>query len=146
MSKRKGFIKLAMRKGVPVVPMYVFGSSDSYYTFHDADDKSSNKTFDWTFYTLRHKLMKNFGVCITICAGLWGSYLCPLPKKTTIVFGKPIYFQPSSTSEKDSSSIAFEPTAEELDQGHALFVKKLTALFDSHKTELGYGDRSLEVI
>ncbi len=151
LSNRKGFIKLAMRKGVPVVPMYVFGSSDAYYTFHDDDDKSRSKKFDWTFYDLRHKLMKNFGVCIMICTGLWWSYLCPLPKKTTIVFGKPIYFQPASNSSQSTSadatiSIGFEPSAEELDQGHALFVKELTALFDAHKTELGYGDRTLEVI
>ncbi len=139
LSRRKGFIKLAIRKGVPVVPMYVFGSSDSYTTYH-----RTNK-FDWSFYNLRYTLMKNFGICIMVCTGLWGSYLCPLPKKTTIVFGKPIYFQPSS-KESSNGSGGFEPTSEELDKGHTLFVKELTALFDEHKTRLGYGDRTLEVI
>ena len=153
LSRRKGFVKLAMRKGVPVVPIYVFGVSDSYYTFHDNGKNSDNKKkFDWSFYNLRHKLMKNFGICIVICTGLWGSWLCPLPKKTTIVFGKPIWFRPSGKSSPDNdstneqSSSAFEPTSEELDKGHALFVKELTALFDEHKTRLGYGDRTLEVI
>ena len=143
LSQRKGFIKLAMRKGVPVVPIYVFGVSDSYYTFHPTNN--DGKKFDWSFYNLRYKLMKNFGICITICTGLWGNPLCPLPKKTTIVFGKPIYFQPSS-KESSNDSGGFEPTSEELDKGHALFVKELTVLFDEHKARLGYGDRELEVI
>ena len=150
LTKRKGFIKLAMRTGVPVVPMYVFGSSDAYYTYPKNTDKnnSSNDSqkFDWSFYQLRHKLQKNFGICITLCSGLWGSPLCPLPKKTTIVFGKPIWFESSETPKSDSKSCGFEPTSEELDKGHALFVKELTALFDEHKTRLGYGDRTLEVI
>jgi 1-acyl-sn-glycerol-3-phosphate acyltransferase len=162
LSKRKGFIKLAMRKGVPVVPIYVFGSSDSYYTFHDGngdDNDHKNRKFDWTLYKLRYNLMKNFGICITVCSGLWGSQLCPLPKKTTIVFGKPIRFEPAgnNTTTKASStegssdggnptSGGFEPTNEELDKAHALFVKELTVLFDAHKEKLGYGDRTLEVI
>jgi 2-acylglycerol O-acyltransferase 2 len=32
LSRRKGFLKLAMRKRIAVVPIYVFGSSDYYYT------------------------------------------------------------------------------------------------------------------
>ncbi len=138
LSRRKGFIKLAMRKGVPLVPIYVFGVSDSYYTYHRTDK------FDWTFFNLRYYLQKNLGICIMICTGLWGSWLCPLPKKTTIVFGKPIWFQPSNEGLSNDSG-GFEPTNEELDKGHALFVKELTALFDEHKTRLGYGDRTLEV-
>ena len=129
LSKRKGFIKLAMRKGVPVVPIYVFGSSDSYYTL------------DWC-YGLRYKLMKNFGICITLCCGLWGSMICPLPKKTTIVFGKPIRFNTKNKNNNNEEG----PTPEELDAGHALFIKELTELFDEHKTRLGYGDRTLKVV
>lgn len=166
LSNRKGFIKLAMRTGVPVVPCYVFGSTDSYYTYGTNTDFNDpeNRNFDWTFYKLRYKLMKNFGICITVCSGLWGSQVCPLPKKTTIVTGKPIRFEPSGihneTTAKDSSkteessngsgnptcSGGFEPTNEELDKAHALFVSELTALFDAHKEQLGYGDRTLEVI
>ena len=155
LSKRKGFIKLAMRKGVPVVPIYVFGSSDAYYTYDQPSpsNNETNKRFDWTFYGFRHKLMKNLGICIPLYSGLWGFPHCPLPKKTTIVFGKPIRFAPSTktraskkTQSDSSASTGFEPTAEELDEGHALFVKELTALFDAHKTALGYGDRTLEVV
>ena len=122
LSKRKGFIKLAMRKDVSVVPMYVFGCSDYFVT--------SNFLFG-----LRYKLVKSLGVCIPICFGLLGS-MCPLPKTTTIVTGKPLKFEMAGS----------DPTAQELDDAHALFTKELIALFDEHKASLSYGDRKLEVM
>jgi 1-acyl-sn-glycerol-3-phosphate acyltransferase len=123
LSKRKGFIKLAMRKGVAVVPLYVFGCNDYFYTSK-------------MFYSLRYKLMRNLGICIPLCAGLWGSSSCPLPKKTTIVFGKPLRFKMEGS----------EPTTEELDAAHTLFTKELISLFDDHKVPLGFGDRMLKVM
>jgi 2-acylglycerol O-acyltransferase 2 len=122
LSKRKGFIKLAMRKNVSVVPMYVFGCSDYFIT--------SN-----FLYGLRYKLVKSMGICIPFSFGLLGS-LCPLPKNTTIVLGTPLKF------EMDGSN----PTPHELDVAHALFTKELIALFDKHKKSAGYGDRQLQII
>ena len=119
---RKGFIKLAMRKGVSVVPMYVFGSSDYFYT-------SS------LLLEPRKWIQKKFGICIPICFGLLGS-LCPLPKATTIVFGSPLKFSMKGT----------DPTDEELDLAHETFCKALRSLFDLHKDKAGYGDRQLEII
>lgn len=124
LSSRKGFIKLAMQKNVPVVPVYVFGCSDYYNTSH-------------AFFGPRLWLMKTFGICITLATGLCGSPVCPLPVKTTIVFGKPLSF----TIKEEGA-----PTAEELNAAHAEFVAALTNLFDEHKARLGYGDRQLEII
>ena len=124
LKARKGFIKLAMRKGVPVVPVYVFGASDYYNTSH-------------ALFGPRLWLMKRFGVCITLARGFLGSLVCPLPIKTTIVFGKPLVF---AVKEKGI------PTCEELDTAHAEFITALTRLFDEHKTRLGFGDRQLEIL
>jgi len=79
--------------------------------------------------------MKHFGVCIPICFGLLGS-LCPLPKKVSIVFGEPMTFSMNGS----------DPTSVELDSAHKKFSEALVSLFDSHKREYGYGDRTLEVI
>jgi 2-acylglycerol O-acyltransferase 2 len=65
LKRRKGFLKLAMSKGVPVIPVYVFGASD-YYRTYDA------------FLGIRLWLVKNLGICIPFSVGLWGSILCPL--------------------------------------------------------------------
>jgi 1-acyl-sn-glycerol-3-phosphate acyltransferase len=122
LSSRKGFVKLAMRKNISVVPMYVFGSNDLFYT----------SSF---LMGPRKFLMKKFGICIPFCFGLLGS-LCPLPKRTTIVFGSPLKFAIKGT----------EPTDDELDLAHQTFCKELKNLFDSHKDSLGYGDRELEIL
>jgi 2-acylglycerol O-acyltransferase 2 len=122
-KKRKGFVRLALTKDVPLVPLYVFGTSDSYRT----------SAF---LYGPRLWLTKTLSVCIPFAVGFLGSPFCPLPVKTTLVFGKPMQF-PLKT--KGS------PTAEEVDIAHAKFVGALAALFDEYKGRFGYGDRSLEI-
>ncbi|KAG7361611.1 diacylglycerol acyltransferase [Nitzschia inconspicua] len=125
LKNRKGFLKLALRKGVPVVPMYVFGASDFYRT--------SNALMGPRLW-----LVKNLGICIPFAVGLWGSILCPRPVKTTIVVGEPLSF-PISDAKKG-------PTAEELDKAHQQFCTALVGLFDEHKRRLGYGERTLELL
>lgn len=124
LRSRKGFIKLAMKKGVPVVPVYVFGVSDYYKTSH-------------ALFGLRLSIMKKLGACVTLATGYKASLLCPRPVKTTIVFGNPVLFK---TATKGA------PTSDELDAAHFEFMGALTSLFDEHKTRLGYGDRKLEII
>lgn len=119
LKSRKGFIKLAMRKKVPVVPIYVFGSSDMVYT----------SSF---LYGPRKWLMKTFGVCIPLGFGVLGTF-CPLPKAITIVFGSPLTFEMKGR----------DPTDVELNKAHETFCNELKCLFDSHKESLGYGDREL---
>lgn len=122
LSRRKGFIKLAMRKNVSVVPMYVFGCSDYFITSD-------------FLYGLRYKLVKSMGICIPFSFGLFGS-MCPLPKNTTIAMGRPLKFEMAGST----------PEPQELDEAHALFTKELIALFDKHKESAGYGDRQLQII
>ena len=124
MQKRKGFLKLSMRKGVPVVPVYVFGASDYYNTSH-------------ALFGPRLWLMKNLGACITLDTGYMLSLTCPFPVKTTIVFGKPMYFNMKEVG---------SPTSDELDAAHTKFMTALASLFDEHKVRLGYGNRKLEII
>lgn len=123
LKKRKGFVKLAMRHGVPVIPMYVFGASDYYYTSR-------------ALYGFRLWLMNTLAISIPLAFGSYGSFLCPLPIKSTIVFGKLLHFK---LKEKGS------PTPEEVEAAHADFIVALTSLFDEHKERLGYGDRTLEI-
>ena len=128
LRKRMGFIKLAIRFGVPVTPAYVFGSSDCYYT-------SS------LFLGLRKTVMKALRICLPI---YWGQLGCiaypnplgfPLRVPQNIVFGDPILFPQDDSPEKEVVSAA-----------HAQFVTALTKLFNDHKKDYGFGDRELEVL
>uniref|UniRef100_A0A7S4IJ80 Acyltransferase n=1 Tax=Odontella aurita TaxID=265563 RepID=A0A7S4IJ80_9STRA len=123
LSKRKGFIKLAMRQGIPIVPVYIFGCSDMFRT--------SN-----AFFRFRLWIMKTVGACIPLCMGLAGSF-CPLPIKTTVVFGKPMAFEIKKVG---------APSVEEVNRAHATFTDAVLNLFDEHKNALGYGDRELHIL
>ena len=123
LQSRKGFVKLAMKHGVPLVPVYAFGASDYYHT--------SNAMHDFRFW-----LVKTLGISIPLAWGKYGSLICPLPVETTIVFGRPLNFVMKNPG---------SPTPEELDVAHGEFCRTINKLFDEHKTYLGYGDRSLTI-
>ena len=123
LKNRKGFIRLALQKGVHVVPVYVFGTSDHYTT-------SS------AWFGVRHWVMKNLRVCIPLARGLWGS-ACPLPVKTTVVMGEPLEFSTPASGG--------QPTQEEIDKAHSLFVKAVVTLFNEHKEKFGCANRQLIV-
>jgi len=123
LKKRKGFLKLAMTHGVPVVPVYAFGASDYFYTFDFLHD-------------LRLWLVKAMGISIPLAFGHCGAMICPRAVSTTIVFGKPLVFKVSSPG---------SPTADEIDVAHEQFCKALLGVFDANKKEVGYGDRTLEI-
>jgi 1-acyl-sn-glycerol-3-phosphate acyltransferase len=124
LRKRKGFIRLAMRHRVPIVPLYVFGASDYYRTSH-------------ALYRPREWLQKKAGVCIPLAVGYFGSSFCPMPVKTTLCFGKPMLLECVK---------AGAPTVQEVDSAHEKFCAALHQLFDEHKQALGYGERSLEMV
>lgn len=121
LKKRFGFVKLALRFGVPLVPAYVFGCVDLYYT--------SN-----FLLSLRGALVRSLGVCVPICYGACGVPMAPLPTSINIVIGKPLKLAriPQPTD---------EDVARALDQ----YVAALRELFNANKAKFGYADRELEV-
>jgi 2-acylglycerol O-acyltransferase 2 len=120
-KKRYGFVKLAMRFGVPLVPCYVFGCSDLYYTSK-------------FLIGLRMALVKNLGVAVPLCFGAYGLPAAPFKRPLDIVIGQPIYFDRCP-----------EPTNEQVIEAHQKYMDALQALFDKHKAEFGYGDRVLQL-
>ena len=118
LKTRKGFVKLAMKHQIPIVPSYVFGVSDYYYTSQ-------------ILFGPRLWLQKTLGICIPLATGLGGSIFCPFGIQTTVVYGEPMTFL---------TKIKGSPTSEELDAAHSKFCTALVHLFDAHKQELGYGD------
>jgi 1-acyl-sn-glycerol-3-phosphate acyltransferase len=140
--RRQGFVRLALRHQVPVVPAYVFGSVDAYRTL---------RMSPWG-WTVRQFLLKNVGVALPpLYWGYRGSICCPNPVKTTVVFGSPLYLhdeiRPGSSAPTTAATNNSDDVNEaHVDAAHAVFVEALVKLFDENKGRLGYGDRTLRVL
>lgn len=116
-KNRKGFCVLALRNGVPIVPIYVFGENDLFST--------SNICYD-----LRHWILKTFRIAIPIPTSL--------PRKTPLVacVGVPI----------DVEQTTADPSTEQIDTLHKQYMEGLQKVFDENKAAHGYPDGKLNII
>lgn len=125
LRSRKGFCKLSLRFGVPLVPVYCFGETDTYFTS------------DWAL-DLRMRLASAWTVAIPLA---WGPSLLrplkPIPTPLVLCCGSPVDVGPAIA----------EPTADQVDAVHEKYVQALVGLFNRHKGRVeGYQDAELEVL
>jgi 2-acylglycerol O-acyltransferase 2 len=128
LNSRKGFIRMALKHQVPVVPIYTFGSSKLLKRLQlPLLEKISN----W----IRVSLCLFYGVC-----GL------PIPfrKKLLYVIGRPIYPPPSTgRSEWKVGNAEFE---KQVDIMHEEFCNSLTRLFEKYKSVYGWDHKTLRIV
>jgi hypothetical protein len=119
LKKRKGFIKLALETGSSLVPVYHFGNTKILTKLN------TSKSFDNFCRKVR------FGFFYPI-----GRFLLPIPKRYPILtaVGNPI------TVVKNEN-----PTEEDINTLHEIFVNKLVELFDEYKHCVGWNNRELVV-
>ena len=117
LSRRKGFVKIALEVGAPLVPVYVFGESDL-YTHHSLG------------LGFRKWLVKTFGAAVMLISGSIG--LLPHRVPITAVAGEPIAIEKHEN-----------PSNEVVEETHKRYVAALIKLFDENKERLGYGNRKL---
>lgn len=125
LQKRKGFVKLALEYGSPIVPCFHFHLDGSY-----------------GYILPRGKIVtmlaRNIGFVPLFFWGRFGiPFGPPFPRKITVVFGKPI-----EVPKLDANDI----TSDVVDKYHSIFVKELIELFERHKKKEGLGDRTLKII
>jgi len=106
LKRRKGFVKLALRAGADLVPVYMFGNT----TVLSALTVSPLP-----------QLSRYMGVSVTM---FWGRFGLPMPKKVRLSYarGRPLGMPHIP-----------EPTQEDIDKWHAEYCKQLTELFDRYK-------------
>jgi 2-acylglycerol O-acyltransferase 2 len=106
LSKRKGFIKLALRENVDIVPAYLFGNTSVLTIFK---------------YGPLASLSRSSGVALTY---FWGKWFLPIPRDEKLLYarGKPLGLP----------HIA-EPTQEDVDKWHAKYCEEVVKLFDGNK-------------
>nr|XP_027808770.1 2-acylglycerol O-acyltransferase 3 [Marmota flaviventris] len=123
LRRRKGFVRLALRHGASLVPVYSFGENDIFKLKTFAED-SWQHLCQVTF-----KKLMGFSPCIFWGRGLfsansWG--LLPFAVPITTVVGHPI-----------PVPRCLSPTEEQVDHYHALYMRALEQLFEDHKESYG---------
>jgi 1-acyl-sn-glycerol-3-phosphate acyltransferase len=106
LSKRKGFIKLALRSGVDIIPIYMFGNTS-------------------VLSVLTHGILADISRKLKLSTTLfWGKWYLPIPRDDKILYvsGKPI-----------SIPHIAEPTSEDVDKYHAIYVKEVERIFETYK-------------
>merc|ERR1711871_400280 len=123
LSQRKGFIRTAIQAGAPIVPVYVFGSSDV-FTIFPLTDK-----LQWLGRLMRVSLI-----------GLYGRGYLPIPYSVPLMYvvGSPIEVGPAVAT----------PSPQQIDQLHAIFVAAVQMLFERYKNVYGrgYGSKALKIL
>ncbi|XP_075851471.1 2-acylglycerol O-acyltransferase 3-like [Microcebus murinus] len=123
LRKRKGFVRLALRHGASLVPVYSFGENDIFRIKAFPEDS-------WQFRCqMLFKKLLGFPPFIIwgrslFLANSWG--LLPFAVPITTVVGRPI-----------PVPRRLHPTTDEVDHYHAVYMKALEQLFEEHKESCG---------
>mmetsp|Transcript_28309 Transcript_28309/g.53925 ORF Transcript_28309/g.53925 Transcript_28309/m.53925 type:complete len:313 (+) Transcript_28309:208-1146(+) len=120
LSKRKGFVRLALEHGVDLIPVYAFGETDLYSTYS-------------LLFSLRLWICKNLRVALPLARGV-GPTLVPRPRPVSCVVGKPLRVDKSAC-----------PSNITVDNLHARFTRELQQLFEKHKAACGCPNAKLVI-
>jgi hypothetical protein len=120
LKNRKGFVKLALEHGAPLVPVIIFGET-SLYTTHE------------TFLpNVRHWLAKKMRLSIPVFSG-W-LFVLPYRVPLTGVVGRSILVPHIP-----------HPSDDEIKHWHARYIHEIKTLFEEEKGFHGYADAELEI-
>jgi len=109
LKKRKGFIKIALREGVDVIPIYFFGNT-SVLTILKSGPLA----------TISRKLQ----VALTY---FWGKYYLPIPRDEKLLYarGKPLGLPHIP-----------EPTDDDVNKWHVKYCEQIEILFEKYKEKV----------
>jgi len=121
-SGRKGFVKLAIKYGADIVPVYSFGENDL-YTIIDQPEGS-------TLCNVQNRLKQLIGFAPPLFYGRgifnYGFGLLPHRRPITSVVGQPIRIEQNA-----------HPTHAQVNAVHEQYVQGVIDLFETHKHKFG---------
>ncbi|XP_065514166.1 2-acylglycerol O-acyltransferase 3-like [Caloenas nicobarica] len=118
LSGRTGFVRLALRHGAPLVPVYVFGEQEAF----------SGPPPGWgsRLRRLQRRLKDLLGFAPLIFWGRGGNPLLPFQRPITVVVGAPLELPRRP-----------RPSPQEVSRFHRLHRQRLLRLFQEHKGACG---------
>ncbi|MCI4394655.1 hypothetical protein PGIGA_G00170840 [Pangasianodon gigas] len=120
MKQRKGFVRLALENGADLVPVYSFGENELFPQVL-LSEGSIGRRLQALF-----KRVMGFAPCL-FTGGRW--LLLPYRRPVTTVVGSPI-----------SVPHVCNPSEQQVDHYHKLYMESLSKLFHTHKTSCGLAE------
>uniref|UniRef100_A0A7S3FFM5 diacylglycerol O-acyltransferase n=1 Tax=Haptolina ericina TaxID=156174 RepID=A0A7S3FFM5_9EUKA len=119
---RSGFVRLAVKHGVDVLPIFVFGELDAVRAVSPLPR------------ALADYLKRKFRISTSIFMGRWGTFV-PRRVPFHLCIGRPCRVTQRSPDHPDY--------AEEVKRVHAAYVMEIKAIYESYRERFGYGAREL---
>lgn len=124
LNSRKGFVRMAIKHDVPIIPVYVFGAT---------------KMFRRLELPALEFLSNLLRISLCVFFGSWGLPM-PFRQRLLYVMGSPL-FPPTVGSDGDTAEFDLE-----VDDLHARFCNELITLFDRHKESYGWARKTLRIV
>lgn len=128
LKARKGFVRMALQTGADIVPVMSFGESDLY------DQVGTRSGSILRFLQLKLKGIYTYTLPFFYGRGMFNYSFGMLP------YRKPVFTVVGSPIRIDRVE---NPTNEEVDKIHAVYVKALQELFDQNKIKYGVDEKTM---
>jgi 1-acyl-sn-glycerol-3-phosphate acyltransferase len=122
-KKRKGIIKIALKAGAPIIPVYAFGHTSLYSVLVDP-------------FNILKRLSLQMEMSLTPFYGRFYWFLGP-PRRipVTVCLGEPVW-----------CPLVAEPSKQDVDKYHQQLLDNYQDLFEKHKRAYGWGHKTLKFV
>ncbi|GAX81501.1 hypothetical protein CEUSTIGMA_g8929.t1 [Chlamydomonas eustigma] len=126
LKKRQGFVRMAMRHGSSLLPVFAFGQAKAFSWYRPGPPLMSPAALEW--------ISRKAGAVPLLITGRWLTSI-PHQRPITIVVGKPIRVP-----------LDANPSVDDVELYLKKFIDEMQSLFDRNKGKCGYADMDLRVM